>query len=53
MLLKTLLNRVEKFKSLVYEQVRKEDGGEALEIEVAERASARAVCSGCGHVRPG
>jgi transposase len=53
MLLKTILNRVQKFKSFVYTSVRWADAAQALEIEVAERANGRPTCSGCGQVRPG
>ena len=51
MQLKTILNRVQKFKSFVYTKVRWADS--ELEIEVAERANARPHCSGCGRPRPG
>jgi len=53
MLLETILNRVQKFKSFVYQQVRWTDGGEALELEVAERANGRAKCSRCDRAWPG
>jgi transposase len=53
MLFKTILNRVQKFKSFLYQQVRWTEGGGALEIEVAERANARPACAGCGKLRPG
>jgi transposase len=50
MLVKTILNRVQKFKSFVYGAVRLVEGrGQpALEIEVHPRANSRPVCSGCG-----
>lgn len=55
MQLKTILNRVQKFKSFVYVKVRWRGSGDApeLEIEVLERANGRALCSGCGCPRPG
>ncbi len=53
MLLKTILNRVQKCKSFVYEQARWTDGRKTLEIELAERANAWPACSGCGKLRPG
>lgn len=55
MRLKTILNRVQKFKSFVYGKVRwLEDSKEPrLEIEVIPRRYSRAVCSGCGHKRAG
>ncbi len=55
MQLKTILNRVQKFKLFVYIKVRWASGGDTpeLEVEVAERANGRAICSGCGCPRPG
>lgn len=55
MQLKTILNRVQKFKSFVYTKVRWAGSAEApaLEVEVAERANGRALCSGCRCPRPG
>ena len=55
MQLKTILNRVQKFKSFVYTEVRW-TGSETqpeLEVEMAERANGRALCSGCSCPRPG
>ena len=55
MQVKTILNRVQKFKSFVYKSVRW-SGSEAepeLEVEVVERANSRPVCSGCGRHCPG
>jgi len=53
MQIKTILNRVQKFKSFVYKQVRWLGSAEApeLEIDVVERANSRPVCSNCR--RPG
>ena len=55
MQLKTILNRVEPFKSFVYGKVRMGGGGRASwpEIEVEARANGRPICSGCGHPGPG
>ncbi len=55
MQLKTILNRVQKFKSFVYKSVRwvGNEAAPELEVEVAERANGKPVCSGCGHHRPG
>lgn len=55
MQIKSILNRVHKFKSFVYAKVSwVGDGTEAqLEVEVVERANGRPICSGCGRVRPG
>ena len=47
MLLKTILNRVEKHKSFVYERVGFVDAGNAIEITVRSRRGSRPVCSGC------
>ena len=55
MQLKTILNRVQKFKSFVYTKVRW-TGSETqpeLEVEMAERANGRALCSACSCPRPG
>jgi transposase len=55
MQLKTILNRLQKFKSFVYTKVRWAGSTDApeLEIEVTERANGRPTCSGCGCARPG
>ena len=54
MQLKTILNRVQKFKSFIYGNVSwVESGGAlALVIEITARANSRPICSGCGHRRP-
>lgn len=52
MLGKTILNRIEKHSSFVYNQVRFREGeGDVLEIEVRPRRGTRAVCSGCSRRR--
>jgi len=55
MQLKTILNRIEKFKSFVYGKVRldEKEGRLTLLVEVSARANGQAICSGCGHRRPG
>ncbi len=55
MLVKTILNRVYKFPSFVYEDVDLCGQGEhmTLEVHVRPRANSRAICSGCGRRRPG
>jgi len=55
MQLKTILNRVQKFKSFVYKSVRWTGSPETpeLEVEVVERSNGKPVCSGCGCRRPG
>lgn len=55
MQIKTILNRVQKFKSFVYTSVRLIESQESLELEVAviERSNGKPICSGCGCQRPG
>jgi len=55
MQVKTILNRVQKFKSFVYTTVRWvwSDEAPVLEVEVAERANGRPRCSGCRRPRAG
>jgi len=55
MQLKTILNRVEPFKSFVYGKVKWVEGTPRPTLEVAlhARKNGRAICSGCGHPRPG
>ena len=50
MLIKTLLNKVERFKSFVYgaAQVMHVDGGEALVIDILPRRNSQPACSECG-----
>lgn len=55
MQLKTILNRVEKYKSFVYGTVRCVDTAQGMELEVTlqPRANGRAICSGCRRPGPG
>jgi len=55
MQLKTIRNRVQRFKSFVYGAVRwvQTEDVPALEVEVHSRRNRRAVCSGCGWCGPG
>jgi len=55
MRLKTILNRVENFKSFVYGKARWIDDAEVptIEVQVEARRNGRPICSGCGEVRPG
>jgi len=56
MQIKTILNRVQKFKSFVYatERWTAGPGGEpVIEAELRPRRNNRARCSGCGRVAPG
>jgi len=53
MQLKTILNRVESFKSFVYGKARwvEDELRPAIEVDLRARKNGRAICSGCG--RPG
>ena len=55
MQLKTILNRVEHFKSFVYGKARwVDDAAEpTIEVSIEARKNGRPICSGCGQVRPG
>jgi transposase len=55
MQLKTILNRVEPFKSFVYGKATWVEGTERPTLEVAlhARKNGRAICSGCGRPGPG
>ena len=55
MLIKTILNRLEKHQSFVYGKVNWEEvaGQEALMVEIKPRANGQPVCSRCGRRRPG
>lgn len=55
MQLKTILNRVQKFKSFVYTTVGwiEHAGEPALEVGIEPRANSRALCSGCERPRSG
>ena len=50
MLIKTLLNRIERFKSYVYEDTRLEKVGGlfALVVSVLPRKNAKPICGVCG-----
>ena len=54
MLLKTILNRIERHKSFVYGKARvlEEEGELAIEVEVEARVNGRPICSGCGAAGP-
>jgi len=55
MQLKTILNRVQKFKSFVYGAVRWTETARepTVEVELFPRRGSRPVCSGCGRKRAG
>ncbi len=55
MQLKTILNRVQKHRSFVYEKAElvETERGPAIEVEIRPRANSRAICSGCDRPGPG
>ena len=55
MQIKTILNRVQKFKSFVYGAVKLVEGTSVptLEVELQPRLNSRPICSGCGYKRSG
>jgi transposase len=55
MQLKSILNRVERFKSFVYGKAEwvKDAPKPTIVVAIAPRANSRPICSGCGHKRPG
>lgn len=55
MQLKTILNRVEHFKSFVYGRARWVNDASRLtiEVEIHARKNGRPICSGCDQIRPG
>jgi len=50
MLIKTILNRIEKFKSFIYGKITLEqiNGTDTLIVEVEPRRNAKGVCPKCG-----
>ena len=53
---KSILNRVERHKSFVYNDATfvERDGSDlSIEVRIEPRANGRAICSGCGKQRPG
>ena len=55
MQLKTILNRVHKFQSFVYSDIKLTEHKQqiAMEITIVPRANNKPICSGCGKKRPG
>lgn len=55
MQLKTILNRVQRYKSFVYGKVSWDERAirPTLRVELEHRSNSRPLCSGCGKVRPG
>lgn len=53
--IRTILNRVQKFKSFVYGTIRwvEEAKGPTIEAELLPRANGKVLCSGCGRRRAG
>lgn len=53
--IKTLLNRLEKYKGFIYHQVTLHDESPQLSLEVTirPRKNSRPICSGCGREAPG
>ena len=54
-LLKTILNRVQKYKGFIYDSLawRDQSDDPTIDVRVVARSNSRAVCSGCGKRRPG
>ena len=55
MLLKTILNKCQKFKSFVYQNARFHESGvnTYIYIDVKPRKNGHPICSGCGRIAPG
>lgn len=55
MLIKTILNKIQKYKSFIYTDTKLVCKGSAvtLNVSVVPRANSHAFCSGCGTQRPG
>ncbi len=54
MQVKTILNRVQKYQSFVYTDVKlNEETQLTLEVTLEPRRNSRPICSGCGCKRPG
>ena len=55
MQLKSILNRVERYKSFVYKKVHwvEEAARPTIEVRIEPRSNSRPICSGCGRPGPG
>ena len=55
MQLKSILNRIERYKSFVYGKVQwvEKAARPTIEVQIAARAKSRPICSGCGRKGPG
>ena len=51
MLIKTILNKIEKFKGFVYKDIHLigKESDKTLEVRIEARRNSRGVCNGCGH----
>jgi hypothetical protein len=48
MQLQTILNKVQKFKGYVYENVTLSQDGKKLDVQIRPRKGSSPTCSGCG-----
>ena len=53
MLVKTILNRIQKHSCFVYRAIVLSEQEEAIEIDIRPRANSRPICSGCERAGPG
>jgi transposase len=53
MLVKTILNRIQKHSCFVYGAIVLSEQEEAIEIDIRPRANSRPICSGCERAGPG
>lgn len=54
MQIKTILNRVQKYQSFIYTDIKLIEGEQLkLDITICSRSNSRPICSGCGCKRPG
>ena len=55
MQLKTILNRVHKYQSFIYTDIKLKEEGEQLKLDITirSRSNSRPICSGCGRKRSG
>ena len=53
MLVKTILNRIQKHSCFVYVAIVLSEQEDAIEIDIRPRANSRAICSGCPRAGPG
>jgi len=53
MLIKTILNRVQKYSSFVYESVSMSEENQVIEVQIRPRANSWPICTGCQRPGPG